>query len=173
MTQNRIGYIRVNLATHGIREPAAAEGGGPLVSGRSPRPLPRFTRIGNPRQQVFFRLTPTCRLAIFIKGVVHSENKTEYVLREAEGPQVRIAQPGPRIVETQTVELAREGSANMTTAKERLVEIIEQQPDDSSYEEIFRELAFARMIDRGLEDSRAGRTISNEEMERRIHTWEK
>ncbi len=59
----------------------------------------------------------------------------------------------------------------MTTAKERIVEIIQQQPDDSSYEEILRELAFARMIDRGLEDSRAGRTMSNEEMERRIRTW--
>jgi hypothetical protein len=61
----------------------------------------------------------------------------------------------------------------MTTAKERIVEIIEQQPDDSSYDEILRELAFARMIDCGLEDSRAGRTISNEEMERRIRTWQR
>lgn len=61
----------------------------------------------------------------------------------------------------------------MTTAKERMVEIIQQQPDDSSYEEILRELAFARMIDSGLEDSRAGRTISHEEMERRIRTWQR
>lgn len=67
----------------------------------------------------------------------------------------------------------RDGSANMTTAKERMVEIIQQQPDDSSYEEILRELAFARMIDSGLEDSRAGRTISSEEMERRIRTWQR
>lgn len=73
----------------------------------------------------------------------------------------------------QTVDPANNGSANMTTAKERIVEIIQQQPDDSSYEQILRELAFARMIDRGLEDSRAGRTISNEEMERRIRTWER
>jgi hypothetical protein len=58
----------------------------------------------------------------------------------------------------------------MTTAKERIVEIIRQQPDDSSYDEILRELALARMIDRGLEDSRAGRTISNDEMEQRIRT---
>lgn len=61
----------------------------------------------------------------------------------------------------------------MTTAKDRIVEIIRQQPDDSSYEEILRELAFARVIDRGLEDSRVGRTISNEEMERRIRTWQR
>jgi len=61
----------------------------------------------------------------------------------------------------------------MTTAKERIVDIVQQQPDDSSYEEILRELALARMIDRGLEDSRSGRTISNEEMERRIRTWQR
>ena len=33
-------------------------------------------------------------------------------------------------------------------------------------------LAFVRMIDRGLADSRQGRTMSNEEMERRIRTWQ-
>ncbi len=61
----------------------------------------------------------------------------------------------------------------MPTAKERMKEVIEAQPDDSTYEEILRELAFARMIDRGLDDSRAGRTVSNEEMQRRIGTWQK
>jgi hypothetical protein len=59
----------------------------------------------------------------------------------------------------------------MITAKERIVDIVQQQPDDSSYEEILRELALASMIDRGLEDLRVGRTISNEEMDRRIRTW--
>ena len=55
----------------------------------------------------------------------------------------------------------------MATAKEKMTAIIQNQPDDSSYDEILRELAFARMIERGLEDSRAGRTISNEQMGRR------
>jgi predicted transcriptional regulator len=61
----------------------------------------------------------------------------------------------------------------MLTDKERMVEIVQEQPDDSTYEEILRELAIARMIDRGLEDSRAGRTISHEDMERRIRTWQR
>jgi predicted transcriptional regulator len=61
----------------------------------------------------------------------------------------------------------------METAKKKLMEIIEQQPDDSSYDEILRELAFVRMVERGVEDSRAGRTISNEEMGRRISSWRK
>ncbi|HEY7493786.1 MAG TPA: hypothetical protein VIH59_22095 [Candidatus Tectomicrobia bacterium] len=45
-----------------------------------------------------------------------------------------------------------------------MARIIQAQPEDSSYDEILRELAFARMIGRGLEDSRAQRTISDEEM---------
>jgi predicted transcriptional regulator len=61
----------------------------------------------------------------------------------------------------------------MSKVKEKMTEVIQSQPDDASYEEIMRELAFERMIQRGLEDSRKGRVISNEEMGRRIKTWQK
>lgn len=61
----------------------------------------------------------------------------------------------------------------MSAVKERMRQIIESQPDDASYEEIMRELAFALMVDRGLEDSRKGRVVSNEQMEHRIRTWQK
>jgi hypothetical protein len=61
----------------------------------------------------------------------------------------------------------------MVTAKEQIVELISRQPDDSSYDEIIRELAFELMVQRGLKDSEEGRTISNEEMHRRIKTWQK
>lgn len=60
----------------------------------------------------------------------------------------------------------------MSTAKELITELIRQQPDDSSYDEIIRELAFDLMVQRGLKDTDEGRTISNEEMERRIKTWQ-
>jgi hypothetical protein len=59
----------------------------------------------------------------------------------------------------------------MSLAKEQMIKIIQVQPDDSSYDEILQELAFARMIERSLGDSQANRTISDEEMERRIRTW--
>ena len=59
----------------------------------------------------------------------------------------------------------------MKTVKQKMAEVIQSQPDDASYEEIMRELSFERMINRGLEDSREGRTITNEEMEHRILTW--
>ena len=61
----------------------------------------------------------------------------------------------------------------MVTAKDELTKIIQDQPDDSSYDEILRELAFNLMVQRGLTDSDEGRTISNEEMRRRIRTWQK
>ncbi len=61
----------------------------------------------------------------------------------------------------------------MATVKEKMTEIIQEQPEDSSYEEILRELAFALMVERGLDDSLKGQTISNEEMGRRIRTWQK
>jgi len=61
----------------------------------------------------------------------------------------------------------------MATAKEDLRQLIDRQPDDSSYEEMVRELAFSVMIRRGLKDSDEGRTISNEQMAHRIRSWRK
>jgi len=61
----------------------------------------------------------------------------------------------------------------MATAKEHITEIIKRQPDDSSYDDIVRELAFDMMVQRGLKDSDERRTISNEDLSRRIKTWQK
>ena len=61
----------------------------------------------------------------------------------------------------------------MPIAKEMMAKIIEEQPDDSSYDEILRELAFSRMIERGLADSMENRIISDDEMKHRIKIWRK
>lgn len=61
----------------------------------------------------------------------------------------------------------------MSTVKEELTRLIEGQPEDSSREEIVRELAFHVMVQRGLADSDARRAISNDEMARRIRTWQR
>lgn len=60
----------------------------------------------------------------------------------------------------------------MATAKEKMRQIIDLQPEDATFDEIMRELAFERMIERGLKDSREGRVISSDEMARRIRTWQ-
>jgi predicted transcriptional regulator len=60
----------------------------------------------------------------------------------------------------------------MPTVKE-MTEVIQVQPDDAMYEEISREVALERMVERGLDGSREGRVLSNEEMGRRMRTWQK
>ena len=54
-----------------------------------------------------------------------------------------------------------------------MIDLIGRQPDDSSYDEILRELAFARMVQRGVVDSDAGQTLSDDDMKRKIDSWQK
>ncbi len=61
----------------------------------------------------------------------------------------------------------------MTIAKQTAKKVIDSLPDDASYDEILKELAFARMIERGLDDSKNNRTISNEAMRKKIKQWQK
>ena len=61
----------------------------------------------------------------------------------------------------------------MTTAKETMVEIIARQPDDSSYDALLRELAYARMVQSGLDDFVEGRTVSNEDAKNAIDSWQR
>ncbi|MDE0824441.1 MAG: hypothetical protein OSB07_10840 [Dehalococcoidia bacterium] len=58
----------------------------------------------------------------------------------------------------------------MSTAKDDITRIVQSQPEDSLPEEIVRELAFHVMVERGLANADAGRTISNEDMARRIRS---
>ena len=56
----------------------------------------------------------------------------------------------------------------MSEAKKIMTEIIQSMPEDASYEEILRELAFEIMVQRGLDDSRKGRVIPDEEVRRQM-----
>ncbi len=61
----------------------------------------------------------------------------------------------------------------MSTAKDQIKQILESQPDDSSYDDILRELAFKSMIDKGMSDSKEGNVISNKDMGNKIREWQK
>ena len=61
----------------------------------------------------------------------------------------------------------------MAMVKEKMKEVIESQPDDATYEEILRELAFERMVERGLMDSRECHVISNDKMGNRVRSWQR
>ncbi|MBY0579164.1 MAG: hypothetical protein K2P57_08960 [Burkholderiales bacterium] len=65
------------------------------------------------------------------------------------------------------------GQVMPASVKVRMLEVIDGQPEDASYDEIMRELAFERMVERGLEDFRAGRVVSDEDMATRIQSWQK
>ena len=61
----------------------------------------------------------------------------------------------------------------MSTAKDEIARLVQAQPDESSREQIVRELAFHVMVEKGLEDSDARRIVSNEDMAHRIRQWHK
>lgn len=61
----------------------------------------------------------------------------------------------------------------MISPKKQMTKIIQEQPEDSSYEEILKELAFARMVEKGLTDSKEKRTVSNAQVKQKIKSWQK
>ncbi len=48
----------------------------------------------------------------------------------------------------------------MTTPKQLVKKIVDSLPEDTSYDEILKELAFNKMIQKGLKDSKEGKVIS-------------
>jgi predicted transcriptional regulator len=58
-----------------------------------------------------------------------------------------------------------------TSPKQAIVDLVSDMPDDSTYDEILQELVMARMVERGLADVEAGRTLSDEEMRDTIDSW--
>lgn len=61
----------------------------------------------------------------------------------------------------------------MGSVKDIMIKVIQDQPEDSDFDEILRELAFIKMVDRGLADSDAGRTVPHDEIKKRIESWRK
>lgn len=59
----------------------------------------------------------------------------------------------------------------MTAPKDEAKKVINSLPEDTTYEEILRELAFDKMIGGGLDDVENGKTISNEELKNTIVQW--
>lgn len=61
--------------------------------------------------------------------------------------------------------------AEAASARDRILSRIRGFPDSASYDEILRELAFARLVDRGLADADRGRRLDSAELKRRIRSW--
>lgn len=54
------------------------------------------------------------------------------------------------------------------SAKEQIRSVLEDQPEDATYDDILRELAFERMVEQGVSDVRVGRVVDHETALRRI-----
>lgn len=59
----------------------------------------------------------------------------------------------------------------MRTAKQEVKKLLDQIPDAASYEEIQYHIYVRQKIERGLKDVADGRTVSQEEVERRMTKW--
>jgi predicted transcriptional regulator len=59
----------------------------------------------------------------------------------------------------------------MSAAKKEVLQILEELPDDASLEDIQYHIYVRQKIDHGLEDARAGRTLSEEEFDQRMAKW--
>jgi hypothetical protein len=59
----------------------------------------------------------------------------------------------------------------MKSAKEEVRKILEKLPDEASLEDIQYQIYVRQRIDRGLDDVKQGKTISQQEMEARMSRW--
>jgi predicted transcriptional regulator len=59
----------------------------------------------------------------------------------------------------------------MSTAKEEVQKMLEQIPDDSSFEDIQYQIYAREKIEHGLKDIEEGRILDQEEIERRMSKW--
>lgn len=59
----------------------------------------------------------------------------------------------------------------MTAIKEATIEIIKKMPDKCTAEDIMYEINFVAQVLEGLQDAEAGKTISTEELLKRVEQW--
>ncbi len=59
----------------------------------------------------------------------------------------------------------------LNVVKEKMIKIITDQPEDSSFDEILHELSFTAMVNSGLNDSLEDNVISTTELKKDIEKW--
>jgi predicted transcriptional regulator len=59
----------------------------------------------------------------------------------------------------------------MRTAKEEVRRMLDQIPDDATFEDIQYHIYVREKIERGLKDIQEGRLLSQEEVEQRMSKW--
>lgn len=59
----------------------------------------------------------------------------------------------------------------MASAKEEVRKLLDQIPDDSTFEDIQYHIYVREKIERGLKEAEQGQVLSQEEVERRMQKW--
>lgn len=59
----------------------------------------------------------------------------------------------------------------MVTKKEIIQRIVDELPDEADWDDAIDRLMYIEGIERGLEDVKAGRTITHEELLKRVESW--
>ncbi len=59
----------------------------------------------------------------------------------------------------------------MATAKQEVLSLLDQLPDDATFEDIQYHIYVREKIGRGLKDVEEGRVLSEEETQRRMEKW--
>lgn len=59
----------------------------------------------------------------------------------------------------------------MANAKEKVRELLDELPDDTTFEDIQYHIYVQQKIEKGLADLASGRTLSQKEVERRMAKW--
>ncbi|MGB2728388.1 MAG: hypothetical protein WBD09_07910 [Halobacteriota archaeon] len=59
----------------------------------------------------------------------------------------------------------------MSTAKEEVRKMLDQIPEDATFEDIQYHIYVQEKIERGMNDIKEGRVLSQEEIERRMSKW--
>ena len=57
------------------------------------------------------------------------------------------------------------------TAKEQVRQLLDEMPEDVSYQDIEYRIYLRHKVDQGLEDIRQGRVLEQEEVEQRMTKW--
>ena len=57
------------------------------------------------------------------------------------------------------------------TTKQRIMQAIQELPDDTTFEEAIERLLFLAQLERRLNELDSGRSISHEEARRRLGAW--
>ena len=59
----------------------------------------------------------------------------------------------------------------MTIAKDEVRKMLDRIPDDSSYEDIQYHIYVRKKVEKGLQDIKDGRVLSQEEVKKRMSKW--